>query len=258
MRTPPPGVFVPAALLVVAMTPAAGGVMLATNAEQAESAYEAGTQAIGKKDYAGAIEPLEQAASMRPDHAETWLKLGIARSALEEWEAAIEAYSRVIELDPGHAKAHHNLGNVHFRRGQFVPAEAAYGRSRELEPDYLLAAFHHGWTLRQLGRAEDAERAFRSCLELGGDDPRSRSTRIDCTFGLASIRHRAGDYAASAGMMEQVLSVHRGHPEARYYLGMAYRQLGRLEEAAQQLEIHRRMLSARRQAPPQFDEPTDP
>ena len=46
MRTPPPGVFVPAALLGGAMTPAAGGVMLATNAEQAESAYEAGTQAI--------------------------------------------------------------------------------------------------------------------------------------------------------------------------------------------------------------------
>ena len=49
-------------------------------------------------------------------------------------------------------------------------------------------------------------------------------------------------------MMEQVLGVHPGHPEARYYLGIAYRQLGRVEDAEKQLEIHEQMLRARKKS----------
>ena len=58
-------------------------------------------------------------------------------------------------------------------------------------------------------------------------------------------------------MMEQVLRVHRGHPEARYYLGMAYRQLGRIDEAEQQLEIHRQMLRALREQPSSSGDPAE-
>jgi cytochrome c-type biogenesis protein CcmH/NrfG len=46
-------------------------------------------------------------------------------------------------------------------------------------------------------------------------------------------------------MMEQVLEANPGHPEARYYLGLAYRQLGRLEDARRQLQIHAERMEAR-------------
>lgn len=232
--------------------------LVAASDDPGEVEYRAGSEALRAEDYASAVAALGKAAELRPKHTDTWLKLGIAHAALENWEAAIADYGRLIEIDPQNAKAHHNLGNVYFRRGDFDAAAREYGRSLEIDPSYLLAAFHHGWTLRQIGRSEEAERAFRQCLDIPGDDARDRRTHVDCLFGLGSIRHRAGDYAASAKMMEQVLAVHRGHPEARYYLGMAYRQLGRLEEAERQLEIHRQMLSARRHAAPVDDQATDP
>ena len=229
-----------------------GAVLTGTGAadeDPAEAAYRAGSDALRSKNYRDAVTALERAAELRPKHRDTWLKLGISHSALRNWDGAIEAYRRLIEIDPEHTKAHHNLGNVHFRRGDLENAAIEYGKALELDPDYMLAAFHHGWMLRQLGRAEEAEQSFRLCLDLPADDPQALRTRVDCLFGLGSIRHRAGDYESSAQMMEQVLSVHRGHPEARYYLGMAYRQLGRIDEAERQLEIHRRMLSARREQP---------
>ena len=237
-------------LIVAAPLPAAES--------EAEALYVEGSRALREKKYEQATKRLERAAQLRGDHVETWLKLGIAYSGLERWDAAIEAYEHLIEIEPAHPKAHHNLGNVYFRRGDFEPAATAYGKSLELDPDYRLAAFHLGWTLRQLGRSTEAEQAFNRCLEIEGDDARAQRTKVDCTFGLGSIRHRARDYEASTRMMEQVLAVHPGHPEARYYLGIAYRQTGRLQEAADQLEIHRRMLSAKRRPLPQFDDTAEP
>ena len=187
-----------------------------------------------------------------------WLELGLARAAAKEWGAAIQAYDRAIELEPDHVKAHHNLANVYFRKGDFEPAAANYGRALELDPDYMLAAFHLGWTLRQLHRAGPAQETFERCLKIQADTPRKQRTRVDCIFGLGSIRHRAGDYVSSAAMMEQVLQFHPSHYEARYYLGMAYRQLGRRDEALAQLEIHGKMLSRRHEAMEALEPPMDP
>ncbi len=95
-------------------------------------------------------------------------------------------------------------------------------------------------------------------MEIPADDAQKGKIRIDCLFGLGSLRHRAGDYETSAAAMEQVLSVHPTHFEARYYLGMAYRQLGRLEEAKKQLDLHAKMLNARRKALDASEKPADP
>jgi tetratricopeptide (TPR) repeat protein len=171
---------------------------------------------------------------------------------------AIAAYGQVIRIDPRHAKAHHNLANIRFRLGDYQSAAEGYRRAFELDPEYMLAAFHYGWTLRQLNRPEEAERAFRRCLEIPASDPRAQNTRVDCAFGLGSLRQRAGDYETSATLMEHVLAVHPMHLEARYHLGIAYRQLGRLDEAERELELHRKLLQARRERAPAFDVQTDP
>lgn len=198
------------------------------------------------------------ATGVAQEDAGAWFELAVERSAAEDWNGAIEAYGKVIAIEPSNARARHNLGNARFRKGDFAAAAEAYRRALELDSEYALAAFHLGWTLRQLNRADEAEAAFGRCLELTGERPEAAGTRMDCLFGLGSLRQRAGDYTASAEMMEQVLAVHPAHIEARYYLAMAYRKLGRLEEARQQLAIHGKMLTARREALGPGDGPHEP
>lgn len=243
-------------LVLIGLAVGASPNLAETVVDAAEASYREGSKALRTRDYAVAAAAFARAAELKPDELDTWLKLGIARAGLKEWNGSIEAYRRAIEIDPRSAKAHHNLANVHFRRGAYEEAAEAYGRALEIDPDYLLAAFHHGWTLRQLNRAEEAEAAFIRCLKIPAEGDRENKTRADCVFGLGSIRHRAGDYAASAQAMEQVVRVHPGHLEARYYLGMAYRQLGRLEEAREQLEIHAQMLRTQR-VPVPIEKPID-
>jgi hypothetical protein len=55
--------------------------------------------------------------------------------------------------------------------------------------------------------------------------------------------------------MEEIVSARPGHVEARHFLGLAYRHLGRMDDAAQQLEIHRQLLRAGRTEP--IPEPED-
>lgn len=230
---------------VVLLPLLACGAVAAVRAEDpAEAAHREGVQALHAGDPAAAVEAFERATRLEPTEAQHWVRLGMARGQLNRWDAAIEAYDKAIELEPA-ATTYNNLANIYFRRGDYESAAEHYGRALEIDPDYLLASFHYGWCLRQLNRPQEAERAFANCLRIEPHTDRERQTRVDCLFGLGSMRHRAEDYAASARMMEQVLEVNPGHPEARYYLGMAYRHLGRIEDARRQLAIHAEIMAAR-------------
>ncbi len=219
----------------------------ATSAREADaqSLYAAGKQAMRSKDYVGAAEALSRSATLRPSHSDTWFQLGVTLSRLQQWDGSLDAYQRVLKLDPRNAKAHNNLANVHFRRGEIEEAAAAYEKALTIDPDYVLAAFHLGWMLRQLSRPEEAEEAFGRCREIPASNPREQRAHLDCLFYIGTLRQRGGDYAAAAKIMEQVVRTNPGHSEARYYLGTAYRRLGRLDEARKQLGIHKEMLRRR-------------
>lgn len=205
--------------------------------------YEAGLAALRAKRHEEAAAALVRATEQSPAHVDAWFRLGMARAALEQWDGATAAYTRTLELDPRHAQGWNNLANVHYRRGDIERAAEAYGTAVAIDPDYLLAVYHHGWMLRQLNRPVEAESAFRRCLDLPADEERDRRTQLDCLYYLGTLRFRESDWTESAKAMERVLRVDPAHREARYYLGMAYRHLGRDAAAREQLEIHKRLLA---------------
>ncbi len=215
-----------------------------------EEAFERGQSLLRAKNYGGAAEAFREAAGIRPDAAEAWFRLGLACSANNEPDAAIEAYGKAAESDPDHAEARNNLGNVLFRRGDYDQALTWYDRALAIEPDYMLALYHRGWVLRHHNRNEEAQAAFRRCFELTPKSSREQSTRYDCLFFTGTLHFRAEDYEAAVRAMEEMVAANPGHIEARYYLGMGYRHLGRIDEAREQLEIHRRMTRAVRREKP--------
>ena len=242
---PRPAVGLLLAVLAVAAVPAAE-----------TDAYSRGSRLLKAGDYDGAAAALREAVRQDPRLENGWLKLGMAHAARLDWAGAEEAYRRLLELDPRHPQALNNLANVYFRRGLYPEAAEWYERALAVEPDYLLAAFHYGWILRQLNRPEEAERAFAHVLELPAENDRERKTRVDALYYVGTLRFRAGDHARAAECMEQVLQVSPGNVEARYYLGMSYRQLGRIEDAKRELTIHARLLEeARRDEPVAKDVP---
>ena len=235
-----------ALLLPLALAVVAGAV----RAETAEEAHATGSLAMRSRDYTAAAAAFEQAVALEPDNADYWFRLALARSRLSHWDDAIAAYERVIVLNPSQVMAHNNRANVYFRRGMYEEAAAAYQGALQADPDYIKALFHSGYVLRQLGRSAESERPFAHCVEVATEDPVDRRLQLDCLFYLGALRFRARDFEQAAMMMEQVVAGVPGNVEARYYLGMTYRRLGRLEEARQQLELHQQMLKQMRDSSP--------
>ncbi len=223
--------------------------------DNADAEYRAGREAMRAGNPETAADAFERAVRIDPGFAPAWLNLGIARARVQDWEGAVAAYESLIELDPGHAKALNNMANVYFRQGRHDQAALWYERALAADPDYLLASFHFGWVLRELNRPDEAEKWFSHCLSIEPDTDRERKTRLDCLFYLGALRFRARDYERAASILERVVAVQAVHPEARYYLGMSYRQLGRLDEARTQLEIHGKMVQAIRRSEPVEKQP---
>lgn len=236
---------VAAVLLALSLPP-----WVAAASGEADAMYEAGSIALGRRDYAAAIAAFERATAADPSDTRVLLKLGIARAAIQDWTGALEAYGALRKLEPRNARALNNTANVYFRQGKHAQAAGYYRQALEIDPDYLIAAYHYGWVLRQLNRPDEAEHQFSHCLELPAESQREQRTQLDCRYYLGALRYRAEDYETAARVMEQVVSAMPSHPEARYYLAMAYRRLGRTEEARAQLELHQKMLRAARSAKP--------
>lgn len=219
------------------------------HAQAKSDAYQEGSRLLSAGNHAEAVTLLAAAAEESPGSAKIWFKLGMAYSGSKDNAGAIAAYRRAIELDPRHAMALNNLANVYFRQGSYEEAAAWYRKALEIQPDYMLAAYHYGWVLRQQNQPEPAEKMFRHCLSLTPSNDRERRTQVDSLYYLGTLRFRAGDWSEAAASMERVLAAFRAHPEARYYLAMAYRRLGRTDEAREQLEIHRQLLGSTRGKP---------
>jgi tetratricopeptide (TPR) repeat protein len=235
-------------LILVALL--AGVSLAGGDPEAAREAYEDAAQAMKEHDYERARASLARSAELDPEDTEALLKLGMLDSRLGLWDESVAAYEQLLERDPGHAEGLNNLGNVHYRQGHYEQATVYYAKAIEVRPDYLLALFHQGRVLRQLNRVEEAEALFARCLELPAEKDAEHRTQLDCLFYAGTLRFRAGDYDEARRTMEQVLAVYPSHAEARYYLAMAYRRLGRTKEAEEQLEIHRKILRAMRSDEP--------
>ena len=261
--------------------------------------------------YVTALAPLEQAfAAGRPVdavHARAYQNLGAIYFQQQEWRRALDAYDKALTLDPALAGALYNQGFIHFRLGDLDAAEHAYRRALELDAELPLAYLHLGRIhhqrgeleaavdslgaglprldgesrldalrtladgLRRLGRAPEAEQAYRAVLEtLPGDLParlalgrtlRRSGRGAEARRELEHVRRLAPDHvgaglelaalAASDGragdeqaLLENVLRVGGGRPElwpARFNLALLLLRQGRTSDARPHLEALARL-----------------
>ncbi len=117
-------------------------------------------------DYEGARAYLLRSVATRPDHALSWVNLGIAHAALGDVAAATESYATAARRNPNEPLAFFNLGNLYLR--QDALAEAALSYERAVELDWGLARGHYNLArvYIQQGRYAEALPKARRALEF--------------------------------------------------------------------------------------------
>ncbi len=154
-----------------------------------------------------------------------WLELGKVYDANEFYELAAECYQRAASLNEADAQSWYHLGVARRRLGQDDEAIEAMHRAAELAHSYAPAHWRLGIMLLEQGRLQEAGDAFRRATQIDDQDSAG-------WLGLARVDLTRGDNQSAAATLETLLTwttTNVGY--ANQLLGVAYRRLGRTQEA---------------------------
>src|SRR5579863_9006358 len=166
-----------------------------------------GLEALGRADFAEAIELLEAVAVEDSANAEVWRQLGVCYLETRRPDVAIEALERSLKCDPRDANAHYILGNACGTSGQLDRAAACYRRALEIEPDHAKAEeflirteallesrqhYRNGLGLLYSTNAglEDLNQALRELVQSAAifDGSPARDSLLDCAHRLFALK----------------------------------------------------------------------
>ncbi len=163
-----------------------------------------------------------------PANAAGWAELAMTLHAHDWSDGAIRCYQQALQLDGDRPRWWHDLARAKAELGDLEGALAASERASRLAATYAPAFWQRGLWLLDLGRLEAAGSAFREALRIVPADPAA-------TAGLARVLLLENRSQAAADLLEGYLAGRPRDGHARQLLGAAYRSLGRIDEARQQL-----------------------
>ena len=174
----------------------------------------------------------------RPDH--------LVRSARERIDAgdaygAIHLLRELVASGQGYADAHNLLGLAFAMAGQRTEALSEFDVALELNPRYVDAKLNRAVTLSDMGRVEEAERAFAEAQSLGAVDHTgfaapAASRLANLHAELADAYLEAGGRTQAIQQLEAAAALRPEFVDLRYRLARLYMDEGRLEPAREELE----------------------
>lgn len=113
-----------------------------------------------------ALLPLQTAAKLWPEDAETHGNLGLVLKDLGHLAEAEANYRRALEIAPADPNTNNNMGILRKDQGRFVEAEIHYRRALASDPKFAMAHSNLGNALAELGRFTEAEASYRWAIEI--------------------------------------------------------------------------------------------
>ena len=163
------------------------------------------------------------------------------RFAVQDYYGAAHLLEEVLTSGRSFADVHHLLGLCLALLDQRERALEQFEHALALNPRYFEANIHRGILLNELGRATEAEAAFRAAVAHGEDRvdglPRPVAGR------LANLHAQLGEAYAEANSLDEAIEQFRravtlgpAFHDLRYRLARLLLEAGRALEAREQLE----------------------
>jgi len=163
------------------------------------------------------------------------------RFAIQDYYGAVHLLEDLLQSGRSFADVHHLLGLSYALLGQKERALAAFEAALALNPRYIEANIHRGVLLTELGRAEEAEEAFRTAVAHG--DTRVSGFSRPVAAKLANQHAELGGAYAEAGALAEAIEEFRravtlgpAFHDLRYRLARLLLEAGRPLEAREELE----------------------
>jgi tetratricopeptide (TPR) repeat protein len=137
----------------------------------------------------------------------------------------------VATLNPADASAHYNLGFIYQQRGELDAATASYRRAIEIDPQEVDSHYQLGRIAREQGRLNEAITHFETVVRLAPTHSQHEIWRE-----TALVYFAAKQYQDALEMLDRFLNERPSDAQARYWRGLTLANLGRTDEAAQEMQ----------------------
>ncbi len=155
-------------------------------------------------------------------------QLGMHYQAHELQEPARICYANAMSLDPDNPRWPYYLAVYHEETGGFAEAAVLYQRSLDLAPDNVAGATRLGLLSLSAGNSEAAGRLLQTVVDL---EPENAAALA----GLAGIAQSAGEHEKAVLLYRKALASQPEADQLHYRLALAYRSLGRVDEARSEM-----------------------
>ena len=208
---------------------------------QAAASATTGTPEKNQAVFEGALRKSLEAARLavkaNPAGYQNWVSLGMIYSALVpeplsvagSYENAFFAYSEANKRNPNNPELPLFLARLEFSKGNVEEARSFIRRSIALKEDYADAYLLLAQLEVQAGNTAGAIASAERLAFLMPNNP-------GIYFELGLLKYSGKDYAGAVDTFSSALSLSPDYANAKYYLGLALVQLGRLDDARAQFE----------------------
>ena len=211
-----------AALCLLACGPAAAQSIWD---DPAFALYRQAATAMEAQDYARAATLAREAIAAYPEHVLAYYLWGQASLAQQRWDDAVQALTKVTALYPGAGRAHRDLGAAYQQLGRVDEAARAYESALAIHPNDDESRARMALMLVNAGQPARAEPLLTA---LAG-----RDTKLpDVYLALARVAYDKNDFAGAAAAFEKAVAL-RDSGRTWFNLGVVRVRLGN-EQAAQE------------------------
>lgn len=195
-----------------------------------DAAYILGMCYIQTKDYPSARKSFAKMFAVPADSAASYLFT--ARMLLrQDFSPVAEEYAKkAVELDPKLPLAHSLLGEIYLYKARLAEAIEQFQKELALNPGdaavyYKLADAHS-----RTQNYEEAEKLLQRSIWLD-------STSTGPYILMGKVLEKKGEAALAVRALQRALAMDPNNPIPHHLLGLAYRDLGRPEDAERELKL---------------------
>ena len=175
-----------------------------------------------------------------PAHFRARVSLGYSLAQNRRFNEAMQQYRLAVALDPYNATLHYYMGNSLREMGKVREAIEEFREGRRIAGGDLHIAINLGNALSSLGYMDEAVDAYRKGLtEAAPGTDRATIAQAHVSLGNALGTQKQNEQAAAE--YRAAIEASPGYAKAYYGLGVVLDQLGRRDEAVENLYVALRL-----------------
>lgn len=190
-----------------------------------------------RSDWQKSLQDLNQAVLLRPDLAEAWSDLGLARKTLLDEKGALAAYGRASQLNPSDAVAQYRLGAEYLQQDQPHLAVEHLSEAYKLNPKDQSTLNALQTALRRDGKPQEANRIKAELAKLlrQRDEADQNAVAAVKLNNEGATLQKAGDLRGAVEKYREALRLNPDHNGIRVNYAVALLRLGIWTEGLDEL-----------------------